>query len=293
MLVVIGLIAIYSVCFVVIKVGLAYAPPLLFAGLRAFIGGVALLILAIALGQPWLPPSHQWGWIFVLAFTATTLTFGAMFLSPGRAGAGLASVLGNLQPLFAFVLATMFLDEWMTRGKLLTVALGLAGVSLISSRVLADSGASELFGAALALTVSATAAAGNVIFKRMKAQINILVVTAWQLIIGSLPLFLASTIVERTEKVVWNVDFVGLLLFLALVGTSLLNVTWFWLVQHGEVSHVSMYFFLVPVFGLGIAVLVFGERISLFEVFGSALAIAGIAVTAWESQRWNSVTQPV
>lgn len=39
MLAVLGLAGIYAVCFVAIKAGLAFAPPLLFAGLRAEIAG--------------------------------------------------------------------------------------------------------------------------------------------------------------------------------------------------------------------------------------------------------------
>jgi len=43
MLAALGLSAIYAFCFIAIKAGLAFAPPLLFAGLRAEIAGVVLL----------------------------------------------------------------------------------------------------------------------------------------------------------------------------------------------------------------------------------------------------------
>ena len=39
----IGMAAVYALCFIAIKTGLAYAPPLAFGGLRALIGGVVLL----------------------------------------------------------------------------------------------------------------------------------------------------------------------------------------------------------------------------------------------------------
>ncbi len=48
MISVLGLTLVYAVCFVAIKEGLAFAPPLLFAGLRAIIAGAALLALAAA-----------------------------------------------------------------------------------------------------------------------------------------------------------------------------------------------------------------------------------------------------
>lgn len=55
MFVALGLTAVYAVCFVAIKAGLAFAPPLLFAGLRAEIAGVALLGLVVFLRRPAAP----------------------------------------------------------------------------------------------------------------------------------------------------------------------------------------------------------------------------------------------
>ncbi len=52
---VILLAVVYATCFVAIKIGLAFAPPLLFAGLRALIAGLALLGLLIIWRHPVLP----------------------------------------------------------------------------------------------------------------------------------------------------------------------------------------------------------------------------------------------
>ena len=280
-----GLTAIYALCFAAIKAGLPFAPPLLFGGLRALIGGVALLGLVIALRQPLLPPRRSWGWILALASTGITLAFGAMFLSPGRAGVGIASVLGNTQPLIVVVLAAIFLGEQMTHSKWLTLGLGLIGVTLISSQALAGPDAYGLSGMALALTASAGASASSVIFKRMGTPASLLVITAWQLILGSLPLLAISALIERDTQMIWNAQFVGLLLFLALIGTSFANAVWYWLIQRDEVGRLTMFFFLVPLFGLGIAALAFGERINQLEGIGSILTIVGIGVATWESHR--------
>jgi drug/metabolite transporter (DMT)-like permease len=82
-----------------IKAGLVYAPPIRFAGLRTIIAGVVLLGILAALKRPFWPGATVRRWILPLGLAATTLTFGAMFLSPVHTGAGIASVLGNTQPL--------------------------------------------------------------------------------------------------------------------------------------------------------------------------------------------------
>lgn len=114
MLSVLGISLIYALCYTAIKFGLAYSPPLIFGGMRAFYGGLALLGLLMALRQPFFPDRQEWGAIVLVGLVSTTLNFAAMFLSPGFTGAGIASVLGNLQPLAALLLAAIFLGEPLT-----------------------------------------------------------------------------------------------------------------------------------------------------------------------------------
>lgn len=275
---------IYAACFTAIKFGLAYAPPLFFAGLRAMIGGGALLGWAFFRHEPLLPSGVSWKGLLALALTATTLTFGAMFLSPGRTGAGIASVLGNLQALATVSLAVVFLGERLTSGKALALALGLAGVILIAYPGLAGLNTYGMSGPLLALAVSISSALSNVIVKRMQIRRNLLAVTAWQLILGSLPLLAASALWERSSTVAWTLPFISLLLFLALAGTSFVTAAWYWLIQREDVGRLSLFFYLVPVFGLGIAVLAFQEAISVFEGAGVVFILAGIGAAAGEGR---------
>lgn len=284
-LTILGLTAIYALCFVAIKAGLPFMPPLLFAGLRALFGGAALLGVMALLHRPPLPPRRSWPAIVALGLASTTIGFGAMFLSPGRTGAGIASVLGNTQPLIVPALAALFLAERMTAGKWIAIALGMLGVTLIASPALIGPDAYGVSGPMLALAASSGLAVGNVIVKRIGSTIDLLALTAWQLVVGSLPLLAVSIVVEREAVVAWNGAAVSLLLFLALVGTALANATWYWLIRGDDVGRMTMFFFLVPVFGLALAALVFGERITLWESLGIALILAGIGAVVRDVRR--------
>ena len=267
---------IYALCFVAIKAGLPYAPPLLFGGLRALLAGVALLGLAGALGQPLWPARRTWGGVLALALAATTVGFGAMFLSPGRTGAGIAAVLGNTQPLLTIALAALFLGERVTRRKATALALGLAGVALIAYPALTGPGARGSAGPILALAAALGATAGTVIAKRMDLGRELLTVAAWQLLLGSLPLLGASAVVERGARLTWSATFVTLLLFLALVGTAFANAYWYWLLRHHEAGELTLFLFFVPLIGLGLAAVFFGEALVPLTGLGAALTIGGI-----------------
>jgi drug/metabolite transporter (DMT)-like permease len=278
--IVVGLTLIYALCFVLIKAGLPFAPPLRFAGLRGLIAGVALMSLLISRRQALLPPPQSWPWIGALALTATTVAFGAMFLSPGRTGAGVAAILGNIQPVIVPMLAAIFLGERMSGGKWAALFFGAAGVLLIATPALGGSGGVD--GPALALAASFGLAVSTIIFKRMPPH-NVLLITAWQLLVGSLPLLLASALLESQSPITWNGTFFGLLLFLAIPGTAVANALWYHLLTQGDVGRLTMFFFLVPVLGLLLAAAVFAEPISLFAGVGAGLIIAGIGAISWEA----------
>ena len=271
---------IYAVCYVAIKAGLPFAPPLRFAGFRALVAGLVVLGLVAAVKRPLVPRWGQWRWVFGLGLTTTSMAFAAMFLSPGRTGAGIASVLGNTQPIMAATLAVPLLGERLTRGKQIALALGTLGVVLIALPAIAGPGAYGVSGPALALAASLSLAIGSVIAKRMGGEVDLLAVTAWQLIVGSLPLMVASALAEHGAWIDPDPRFLGLLAFLAIAGTALPTPLWYWLLRRDEVGRLSLFLFLVPVLGLLIAAVVFGERVGVLEMVGIAATVVGIAVAA-------------
>lgn len=278
LVVALGFVVVYGVCFALIERGLAFAPPLTFAGLRALLGGLALLPLLGRGNRSLLPRRSAIAPLLALALTSTTIAFGAMFLSPGRAGVGISSVLGNTQPLFTVALAVPLLGEPFSRSKMLALTLGFLGAVLVASPLLAAGNPYGLAGLALAGVASAAASVGNIVLKRMDIQGELLGVAAWQLLAGSVPLLVAGMVLERGRTVQFTAEFATLLLFLALIGTALATTVWYWLIEGEEVGRVSLYLFLVPVVGLGLAAMLLGEPVGGPQLLGALLAVAGIGV---------------
>lgn len=274
--------AIYVLCYAAIKAGLVFAPPLRFAGLRTVIAGSSLLGVLLATRRPLLPPRRRWPGILALAATGTFLSYGAMFLSPGRTGAGLASVLGNTTPLLVLVLAALFLGEQLTAAKLVALGLGLLGTVLIAVPAMGQGDGVGMVGLALPLLSAAGAAVESVIAKRLHLGPELVQVTAWQLLIGSVPLLFLSEGLERGLAIDWSPRFIELLLFLAFVGTAGAVTLWYWLVQHDEVSRLSLFLFVVPLGGLLLAVTLFGERLAGVAVAGVLITASGIGLAMWE-----------
>ncbi|MEO5815774.1 MAG: DMT family transporter [Gemmatimonadaceae bacterium] len=275
---------VYALCYVTIKAGLPLAPPLRFAGLRAAVAGAALLLLLAASHKSLLPTPQRWPGILLLA-ALSAATYGAMFLSPGRTGAGIASVLGNTTPLFAILLGAAALRERVTQAKLIALVLGFAGVSLIAYPAITRPSGAGLLGAVLPLLVAVGSATESIVIKRLDVGSDILRVAGWQLLLGGLSLLALSTWIERDASILWGTRFAALLAFLALVGTAFTTALWYWILQRDEVGRLTLYLFLVPVLGLGLAAALYGERLGAIEWTGVAVTLLGLGWITADSRR--------
>jgi drug/metabolite transporter (DMT)-like permease len=201
-----------------------------------------------------------------------------MFMSPGRTGAGISSVVGNTGPIFTLILAAFFLGEPLTRVKMVALVLGTVGVTAIAWPATLDSSGRPVE-AALPLTAAISTAAASVLLKKLDVGRHLIGVAAWQLLLGTVPLLLLSAATE-TGGVRWTPPFVALLAYLGLIGTALALSVWYWLIQREPVGRLSLFLFLVPVLGLGLAIVTFGESIGPREILGVGLVLAGIVLAA-------------
>ena len=273
--------SLYAGCYAAIRAGLAYAPPVHFAAWRAGVASALLLAMLVATRQPLLPECRLWLPTVVLAVIGPVVGFSAMFASPRHTGVGLASVVGNTGPLLVIVLAAMFLGEPITRGKLMALVCGLAGVSLIALPGASSSWRSIDSAAILLPLLAAASGAGeSVIVKWARPGLDVVRVAAWQYLLGSLALFLLGAWLERGESITWARSFVLLLVLLGGGTTAAATALWYWLIQREAVSRISLVLFLVPVAGVALGIVLFGERLVPIQVTGLLLILVGVAVAA-------------
>ncbi len=273
--------AVYSACYAAIKIALPYAPPLRFAGLRELIAGTAITLFLAIRRESVVPPRRLWPATVLLMAVGGVAGFSAMFLGPRHTGAGLASVLGNTGPVIVILFAAFWLGETITRGKLMALALGMAGIVLMA---LPGQGAgTDSLAILLPLAAAVSGASESVIVKRAAVGRDVLQVAAFQFFGGGVALLFLSLAYE-TQRIVWGPRFVGLLLFLGLVGSAFATTLWYWLIQQDEVSRLSLVLLAVPVFGLALGVVLLNESVNVTQSAGALLivlacVIAGIGAT--------------
>lgn len=273
-----------SACYLLILRGLEAAPPLAFGGVRTLLGGISLLVVARVFGQPLVPAKTLWKWIPWVALTATTLTFGSMFLSPRFAGAGLASILGNAQPLFIALIAFMFLNERLSRPQLTALGCGLVGIMIIILPSVSGQDNLLLTGTVLALTTSLAAAIGTIFVRHLNLTGSLLAFSAWQLIIGGTALLLLSGGISE-PNIQWNVEFLVILALLGIFNSAVITCAWFWLLQKEQASSLGIYLFLIPVLGVLWAYLFRGEQPQSNSILGGLLILCAVFYQEYRNDR--------
>lgn len=273
----------WALCFPLISVGLTMAPPLTLAALRSFVAGTGLLLPAIILRRPWPRGWRTWLTLLGIGASLTAMGFGGMFLAGGQVSPGLATVLANVQPLLAAVLAFIVLGERLGPRQRTGLFLGFAGILLVAAPGLGQGNAnSSPLGVTYIVFGAVGVAVGNVLLKRLTGKVDLLMAIGWQLVLGGVPLILLAQLWETPQQVTWSFPFVVVLVALSLIGTAVPFVLWFSLLHRSELNRANTYTFLTPVFALIIGALFFSESLSLVEAGGITLILAGVF---WISRR--------
>lgn len=258
-------------CFLGIQWGLRDAPLLWFAALRALLGGAALAIVALWQRRP-LPPSlNDWGRIATLGVVNVSLAFAAMFAGVAGLATGVAAVLANAQPLLILLPAWWLFGERITARAAAALGVGFTGILVVS---VPGGGGS---GALLSLLAASAVTAGTLMVRSM-GDLDVVVLSAAHFLIGGLVLAGVAYAVGGAPTIDWTPRFVIVLAFLGLVATAATTLTWFVESQRSRLSSLTVWMYLIPVFGLLTGIVVLGERPTAWTGTGIALVLIGMWV---------------
>jgi drug/metabolite transporter (DMT)-like permease len=269
----------WAICFPLITVGIAFSPHLTFAALRALLAGAVLVALAVGLRRPVPKGIRIWTILVFVGLGATSLGFLGMFHAAEFVSPGVATVVANTQPLLAAVLASMFLGEHLdARGKV-GLALGFGGILLITvPQFLNGETGSYAIGVAYIILAALGITVGNVLIKRIAGEVDAMMAMGIQILVGGLPLLVGAWALEAPQSIVWSPRFVLALVGLSLPGTALVYWLWFSILEKVPLNRANAFSFLIPIFGVAMGVLFYGERVGWLGAGGIGLTLLGIVL---------------
>ncbi|MBD2510307.1 EamA family transporter [Nostoc sp. ATCC 53789] len=280
----------WGTAMVAMKGVIPHTTPLFMAGVRLIPAGMLILIAAAFMGKPQPKGWAAWLWIALFALIDGTLFQG--FLAEGlvRTSAGLGSVMIDSQPLAVALLSLWLFQEHIGFWGWLGLGLGVTGISLIGLPDewilhILDSGANitignwqDLFasGEWLMLLAALSMAVGTVLIRFVCRYADPVTATGWHMILGGLPLWGISSVVESQQwENLGGSDLVALS-YATVFGSAIAYGLFFYFASSGSLTSLSSLTFLTPVFALLFGNLFLSEVLSPVQWVGVFLTLISI-----------------
>jgi len=274
-----------------IKLGLSDLPPFTFAGIR-FVIASAILFAIIAARRLSLPRNRSdWMLLAITGVLSFSLNYGLLFWGEQYISSGLAALLQATIPAFGLVIAHFYLPgEQMTSAKIFGVVMGVAGVGVIFSNQLRVAGPRALAGCAALVVGSACAAYANVLVKARGAKLDPAILAGGQMLFGLIPLLLIGIPLEGNPfHFHWTRMAVVSLFYLAIVGSVVAFLLYYWLVQHMDVTKTMLVALVTPVIAVTLGVMILREDLNWRTFVGGAMIISGIGLIVLRKGRKQEV----
>jgi drug/metabolite transporter (DMT)-like permease len=282
-----ALCVIWSSTWLAIKIGLRDLPPISFVAFRFIIA--AGVLAGICAGRFRFFPRHLADYSF-LAFTGIltfAINYGLLFWGEQHVSSGLAAILQATIPMFGLVFAHFLLpSEPLKWERVLGAILALGGVAIICAKLLDFQGIMAFWGGVAIVAGAASAAYASVAVKARATQFTPAVMAAWQMIFALGPLIVVSLWSEGNPvHFHWSKVAVGCLLYLALLGSVLAFLLFYWLMQRIAVTNLLTISLITPPLAVLLGWFAAGETLSRWALLGAAFVLLGVALIVWKSTR--------
>lgn len=261
--------------WVVMKIALEYSQPLMFAALRTSLGAACLFLVLVLTRRSLRPP--MLGLTFLVGLLQTTGFVGLIMLALQTGGAGKVSVLAYTMPFWLLLLAWTFLGERLHGLQWLAVLLAFAGLVLVLSPWKLHGGLSSALAVAAGLSWAASAVVVKVMQRRR--HVDLLSLTTWQMLLGSLPLLLIAALTYSGGPQ-WTSSFVWALAYNVVLANALAFVLWMFSLRRLSAGAAGMGTLATPVIGVAAAWIQLGERPAAGEAAGMVCIIGALALVS-------------
>ena len=236
------------------------------------IGAVTLLLLIKAQGRSLaIPRARDWlhnivAALFLAVGFGIAGTFAQLMANTSR-----VIIVNYSMPVWGTLMAYFVLRERINARAALGLALCVAGLSVLVYPV-AEQSLREPIGLLLALCCALCWGGGTVYMKWARIQGDLLAITFWQVMVGVVAFAIGYAVFEGMpafEPLQWRTW--GGLLFNGILGTGIAYFIWFNIIGRLSTAMASLGSLINPVVGVLGAVIILGDRPTVYDWIGFAL----------------------
>lgn len=267
----------WGTSFIAGKFAYELADPILVVQLRLVIA--AVLMLPIFIRSCWQIPKALWGRVAFLAFLTFPATFLLQFIGLKYTSAASAATMLGIEPLLLVMLGHWFFNEPAKRHDWALSLLAFVGVVLVVG--LGNRAAVSVWGCLLVLASAVVAAIWIHLSRRLLKTVSPQAYTAATIVLGAVLCLPFTLLLTQDWQLRPSASGIAALLYLG-IGCSLV-AGWAWNkgLLSAPTSVGGIFLALDPVFGVGLAMLLLGERLGATGLLGVLLVLSAAGLSVW------------
>ncbi len=267
--------ALWGASFIYIRVAVPALGPFVLVELRVGLAAVVLALCAALVGR--LPKlRRRWRQFVLLGAVNVAIPFSLISTAEINLTASLAAILNSTTVMFTAVVAAVWMGDALTARKLVGVALGIVGVTVLVGWNPITMNWTVALSVGAMLAASLAYALGSVYAKRTFADSPPLAIASGQLTAAAmlmLPLAAVSA-PEQSPSTIVVLSVLGL----ALPSTAVAYMLYFRLIANVGPTSTSTVTLLVPLFGLLFGVVLLDEPVGVGTLAGLVLILSSVTL---------------
>jgi Permeases of the drug/metabolite transporter (DMT) superfamily len=252
------------------------------AGMRFFLAGVLMFMIIAGTRQSPKVGGHMLLQLFLLGLLQISLQYFFFYNGLAHTTGMKAAILSSAGTFFVVLLAHfVYVNDRLNWRKFLGLIAGFAGIIMINA------GARFTFdfswqGEGFMILSGLVSAIGTILAKRLSKEVHPFVMTAWQMLLGSLLLIAAGIPGLKPQAMVFTNRAFLLLLYSAFLSATAFSL-WYALLKYNKAGEISVYMFMTPVSGAMLsAVFIPDERLTLNMFAALALVALGLIIVNYQ-----------
>lgn len=232
---------------------------LVFAGYRFLFAGLALLVFAAISKRPvFRLNGRTFGQVTLLGLTQTSLQYVFFYIGLAHATGVKSSIMNATGTFFSVLLAHyIYKNDRLSFNKVLGCVVGFVGVMVVNFSDGLLSFDFTLLGEGFIVIAAFVLSAASIYGKKVSQHVDSVVLTGWQLSIGGLALLLIGFATGGTLTG-FTLESTALMVYLVLLSSAAFSL-WTILLKYNRVSMVTVFNFMIPVFGTLLSALFLDE----------------------------------
>ena len=265
--------------FIYMKMASQYVSPLQVVFIRVLFGFVPVAIYSVFTKSIKLSHVKYIFHFFVMSILATVFYYFGFVKGSSLLPSGIAGSLSGAIPIFAFILAILFLpEEKASKAKIIGIVTGFIGVILIAKPF-----DSKLFEAnskgILYMVLGSLSVGASFIYAKkyiLPLGIKASALTTYQLGLGLIVL-LFITDLSNVNHIYKNLHVAfGVVIGLGLLGTGLAYIIYYYIIEKLGAVVASSVTYIPPIVALLIGVFIVGEKIEFSDYMATFLIFVGV-----------------